>query len=189
MELDAILPEYDFNEYHAMEATVSPDAARRAAWGLPADGVSPLVSILMKLRSIPAALTGKPFMQGHGGSVGFLQRMTDGPFILLADLPDEIVLGLVGQFWKPDGGLVRGIGGLHDFTAFERPGFAKVAMNLYFSPHPSGTRISTETRIRTFGPDARKNFARYWRLVSIGSGWTRMLWLSAIKKQALASTA
>ena len=184
MEIDAILPVFDFNEIHDIETAVSPDAACRAAWDLPASGVSPLVTLLMKARAIPAEPSGKSFMKGRGRSVGFVREMIDGPFILLADTPDEIVLGLVGQFWKPDGGVVRGLNGLEDFSAFERPGFAKVAMNFHFCPCPSGTRISTETRIRTFGPDARKRFGRYWRLVSIGSGWIRMLWLSAIRKHA-----
>jgi hypothetical protein len=44
--------------------------------------------------------------------------------------------------------------------------------------------LSTETRI--WAPDAqtRKKFAFYWRLISLGSGWIRVLWLRAIKRRA-----
>ena len=44
---------------------------------------------------------------------------------------------------------------------------------------------NTETGIHVPDPKTRRKFALYWRLISFGSGWTRVLWLRAIKHKAL----
>ena len=44
-----------------------------------------------------------------------------------------------------------------------------------FSFNPEGWAPDSQTR---------KKFAFYWRLISFGSGWIRVLWLHAIKRRA-----
>jgi hypothetical protein len=59
-----------------------------------------------------------------------------------------------------------------------------VVANLYVQPSGEETLLSTETRIWAPDPQTRKKFAFYWRLISLGSGWIRVLWLRAIKRRA-----
>jgi hypothetical protein len=70
------------------------------------------------------------------------------------------------------------------FRAFDRTDFAKVAANLLVQPSGEGSLLSTETRIWAPDPQTRRKFARYWRLISMGSGWIRLLWLHAIRRRA-----
>jgi hypothetical protein len=46
------------------------------------------------------------------------------------------------------------------------------------------THCSTETRIHVPDPNTRRKFAFYWRIISMGSAFIRVLWLKAIKKKA-----
>jgi len=111
--------------------------------------------------------------------------LCSGGFIPLEETEDEIVFGLVGQFWKLTGGEeASGVTDAEGFLAFNRTDFAKVAANLYVQAADDGVLLRTETRI--WAPDAqtRKKFAFYWRIISMGSGWIRMLWLRAIKRRA-----
>lgn len=47
-------------------------------------------------------------------------------------------------------------------------------------------RFSRSTLTRIWAPDekTRKKFAIYWRIISLGSGWIRIMWLKAIKRRA-----
>jgi hypothetical protein len=73
---------------------------------------------------------------------------------------------------------------MQGFQAFNRTGFAKVAANLFIQPDGEKTLLSTETRIWVPDRETRKKFAFYWRLISFGSGWIRVMWLKAIKRRA-----
>ena len=61
-----------------------------------------------------------------------------------------------------------------------------MATNLLISPGTGsgGVRLSTETRIHVFDPGTCRKFGFYWRLISLGSGIIRVLWLKAIKRRA-----
>jgi hypothetical protein len=47
-----------------------------------------------------------------------------------------------------------------------------------------GSRFETETRIQGTGPGARRRFARYWRIVGIGSALIRRDVLPAARRRA-----
>ena len=101
------------------------------------------------------------------------------------EFQDEIVFGLVGQFWKLTGGEdPSGVTNSRQFQAFDRTDFAKVAANLYVQPSGEETLLSTETRVWAPDPQTRRKFAFYWRVISIGSGWIGVLWLRAVKRRA-----
>jgi hypothetical protein len=95
--------------------------------------------------------------------------------------PREVVLGLVGQFWKLDGGPRVKLREPADFAAFARPGFLRVAVNFTVG----NGMIATETRIQALDDSARRKFSIYWTLIRPGSGWIRMAWLRAIRRRAL----
>jgi hypothetical protein len=184
MKIDEFLPQYDFNEVHKVTVRASPGATFSAVKQLLPSELSPLVFIMLNLRNLPAILTGKA-RQTKAEEKPFLTQLYEGGFIPLDETEDEIVFGLIGQFWKLTGDeQPSGVTGAQGFLAFNRADFAKVAANLYAQPAGKGTLLSTETRIWAPDPQTRKKFAFYWRLISMGSGWIRVLWLRAIKRRA-----
>jgi len=139
---------------------------------------------MLNLRELPAILTGKA-RRTQVKQKTFLNQMYEGRFIPLEETADEIIFGLVGQFWKLTGGEEpSGVTDAQDYLAFNQTDFAKVAANLYVQPVGEGSLLSTETRIWAPDDQTRKKFSFYWQLISFGSGWIRVLWLRAIKRRA-----
>jgi len=181
MLIDRFLPEYDWNEVHSIEIGATPAAVLVALRAVTAGEIR-LVGLLMGLRALPARLLGHRPPVRRGGPV--LEEVLRSTFGLLAENESEMVVGTIGRFWQPrathahfrDGGA---------FIAFERPGWAKAAMNFSVSDAGRGrTRLATETRIVVTDARARRRFAAYWLIVRPGSGLIRLLWLRAVKKRA-----
>lgn len=181
--LDQFLPRYDFNEIHSVKVKASPEKTLAAIKALTPSELSPLIGMLLGLRDLPSRLT------GHAGESltktrPFLDQILEGDFLLLADRTDEVVFGTIGQFWKLIGGREAGVSTPDEFMNFNQTDFAKVAANLQVQATDGYTVLSTETRIGAPDAQTRKKFAFYWRLISVGSGWIRILWLHAIKRRA-----
>ena len=106
-------------------------------------------------------------------------------FTRLAEITGrELVFGLAGRFWRPDGGLRR-LSGREDFQSFTEDGCVKTAWNLRIVVVGAGRCVlSTETRIQCFGPAARRKFRLYWTLVGPFSGAIRMGLLRGVKRRA-----
>ena len=185
MRLDDFLPNYDFNEIHTTTVEASSDQTFKAIKELTAAELSPLVFWMLNLRNLPAKLVGKgnPTAPQSGP---FLAQLYRGGFIALAEDPGkEIVFGLVGQFWKLTSAEEPHIPTPEAFLAFDDPAFAKVAANLAVTAGERGyTQCSTETRIYVPDSKTRRKFAFYWRIISMGSAFIRVLWLRAIKRKA-----
>ena len=106
----------------------------------------------------------------------------------LADVPGgQKVLGLVGAFWQRDTGLIKVAA--EDFTAFDRPGFGKVAMSYVVSPYGSGSILTLEIRVALTDDTARRRFRRYWMLIGPFSHWIRRSMLRLLTRELGAVTA
>lgn len=105
-------------------------------------------------------------------------------FTLLDEVePRWRVLGVIGQFWRPSGRLVRL--GPDDFMAFDVPGHAKATWGFELDEFELGrTRLTTETRVSCSDEASRVKFERYWRVVGPFSGLIRSETLRGIKRQA-----
>ena len=181
--LDQFLPCYDFNEIHSVKVKAAPEKTLAAVKALTPAELSPLVGILLGLRDLPSRLTGQAG-ETPTKTQPFLDQLLEKDFILLADRADEVVFGLVGQFWKLVGERKAGITTPNEFMNFNQTGFAKVVANLQVQAADGHTVLSTETRIGAPDAQTKRKFAFYWRLISMGSGWIRILWLNAIKRRA-----
>ncbi len=74
------------------------------------------------------------------------------------------------------------------FLAFADDGCVKAAWNLRIDAAQAGaSTLSTETRIRYFGPAARRKFRRYWTLVGPFSGLIRRSLLRGVRHRAEAA--
>lgn len=183
MELDRFLPEYDFHEVHSVRVNASPEGTYTATKELTPSDLPWPVHLMFRIRELPAKLTGKSTTELKADST-FLEQLLGEEFMLLSDSSEEIVFGLIGQFWKLRGGENIRLAEPCEFIDFATAGYAKAAANLAFEPAGDETVLSTETRIWAPDEKTRRKFAFYWRLISLGSGWIRIMWLNAIKRRA-----
>jgi hypothetical protein len=180
--LDEILPRYHFRERHRRLVAAPAEQLYDAIWTVTMDEM-PLVPLLLVLRSLPAMLVGKAGLLQKTDEP-MLPQMLEGRFTLLAEDPGrEVVAGIIGQMWKPAGGLARARDGA-EFLSFSLPGYVKVAMSLCLEAHERGTWISTETRALAMDAASRRRFALYWLVIRGGSGAIRRSWLRAIARRA-----
>lgn len=178
------LPHYDYDEHH--ELLIAADAAvvRRALVDLEV-GQIPFVRFLMGLRRLPARLfsTARAKESRSPGPGPRSGMMGLGGFVVLADEPLEVVLGLTGRFWKLQGEVLPS--DAETFRAPPPPGTARAAMNFLLTPRPDGkTRVSTDTRILCADDETRRVFGWYWRAIRLGSGATRIAMLRALRRAA-----
>ncbi len=101
-----------------------------------------VVRLLMTIR------TGKRLPRNRAPG-DLAQRLQGTGFVILDEVPgEELVIGVAGKFWRPDGGRCMGLTA-DDFAGFSRPGYAKVAWNFKLrAESPERTVLSTETRVK-----------------------------------------
>jgi hypothetical protein len=167
---DEFLPEYHFSEIHDISINQSPEHIFALVYDFDFRG-SWLIRVLFSLRGMKTGMTIK---------AGMLQEN----FMELAYRPnDEMVLGLIGQFWKPNGNLKKVAP--DQFRAFNEPEFLKATWNFKLIPQsPERTCLQTETRVYCMDKKAKKIFSRYWFFVRPFSGLIRKEILKSIKRKA-----
>lgn len=171
------MPVYDVHEVHATRIKASPALIHRAlAEVTPAEVW--LFRTLMRLRGLPT---------GRGrGARPFLDGAQEGGFAILADEPErEIVLGVMGRFWRLRQRDIRPIRSPAAFAAFAEPGYARAAIAFLIEPLDAEIcRVTTETRVKATDARARRAFRAYWTVVHPGSALIRRAWLRALKRRA-----
>jgi hypothetical protein len=179
--IDRFLPHAEVRSRH--EVTVRATAGRTWAAARSLElGRSPLVKVLFGLRSLPGLLARR--RPAHAGLGVNMEGLLRSGFVILAEAPgDEIVLGLVGRFWTPTGGLIRIDPA--DFAAFDRPGYAVAAWNFTLrGPAEGPVLLATETRVRCTDAASRRRFRAYWTLVGPFSGLIRGEMLRSVRRGA-----
>ena len=195
--LDELMPTYHAFERHGTVVA----APRQRAWAALRAidfGGSPIAVALLALRALPSwrrrrSRGSDPRRGGRSGLT--LDGLLDAGFVLLAERPEEeVVLGLVGKFWRPSGG-IRRIDPA-EFTAFDEPGWAKAAWSFRLVegvPPGDGMGgaggfdrivVTTETRVYCTDAASRRAFLRYWRLVRPFSGLIRREALRLVRRAA-----
>jgi hypothetical protein len=174
--IDEFLPNHDFQA--AYEVRINAPAQLVYGCLLRSDFSDVwLVRFLMSLRS------GK-WLPRNRVRGDLLQRLKGTGFVVLTEAPDEeLVIGVAGRFWRPDGGRCMDLAA-DDFAGFSRSGFAKAAWNFeLLADSPESIVLSTETRIKCFGAALWK-FRLYWSFVGPFSGLMRKAILKQVKTQA-----
>ena len=180
--IEAILPRYDVIERHRTFVRATAAECYRSVMQMDM-AASPLTMALMTLRSIPHLFGGTLKPSLHLG----LQDMVHAGFVVLADSPpDEIVLGVVGRFWRPASGIVRL--NREQILAFNTPGYARAAMNFRIVAADGGCTLHTETRVHCLDAGSRRRFRLYWAIVGPFSALIRRDILRRLRLSAEAAS-
>ena len=188
MLIDEYLPRWDVRERHHVDVAAPPEAVF-AAIGETDLGSVLLARLILGARALPGAL-----MAGRAG-VRSLSRRARAPITLrtleargftrLAERrPTELVIGLEGRFWRPDGD-VRTPPAAEFATTPPAAGTARAVWNFALATKPDGiTELATETRVLCADAAARRRFLPYWLLIRPGSGLIRRSMLRAVRRTA-----
>jgi hypothetical protein len=178
--IDDFMPNFDVSERHHTLVLAPVEDAYAAARKV--DLVrSRVVRGLLAARGIPARVRRRHRAVPRTMT---LDDLMAAGFVWLGEDPGrEFVLGLVGTFWKPTGGLSRV--DPSEFASFDEPGQAKATWN--FRTIPDGddrSFVTTETRVRVPDEPSRRKFLLYWAAIGPFSGVIRKQALSLIKADA-----
>jgi hypothetical protein len=108
------------------------------------------------------------------------------PYVLAEELPDqETVIALMGRFWTQNA-----FGPIPDRAAFAAPppDFVRTVWSLRLEDAPGGTRVTSETRVKSpADPAAARKFRPYWTFMGqIGSATFSISLLAALKRRSRA---
>jgi hypothetical protein len=168
---DKFLPQYQFSEKHSIQIKASAEQVFNSVLNMNfAD--SWIISVLFKLRGLPS------------GTIRGIEGLREMGFTLLeTETNKEIMLGLIGQFWKPKGNIQAC--NPDEFIEFNKADFAKTTWNFeIFKLDDAHVKLETETRILCMSETVRKRFARYWFFIRPFSGLIRMEILRSIKRNS-----
>jgi hypothetical protein len=179
--LDEFAPVYQFSEYHTLHVKAPPARVYEAIRAVTADEIAlfrTLTAIRRFGRKGPESILNAP------GTQPILDVATRTTFLRLAEEADrEVVVGTIVA--APPGFRRREIPTAEAYRDLARPGFAKASMNFRVEPDgEGGSRLTTETRVFATDEQARRRFARYWRIIYPGSAVLRRTWLQAIRARA-----
>jgi len=175
MAIDEWLPQYQVSSCHSVLVHASVEKTYAALKNAEFSNLS-IVRGLMRLRGYRIGRGRNPQSDTKPGGYG--------SFLELATVPQrEVLLGIAGRFWRPDGGIVRGLTSA-EFADFHREGYAKAVWNFSLAPSDGGTKLRTETRVQTFGRSATVKFRMYWIFVGPFSGMIRNAMLNQVKRLA-----
>lgn len=192
MLLDDLMPRHDVVERHRIVVRATPAVVYAALRDADLAG-GPVTRALLAVRAAPAAVlallrspraAAAEWRERRARRALRLADFERAGFRIVGERPDaELVLGLLGRFWTPRGGIEPGVSAA-TFRAPPPAGRALAAWS--FSVHAHGerhTELRTETRVLC-APDARRRFRLYWLFVRPGSGLIRRSMLRAIRRRA-----
>ena len=169
---DKYLPDFHFSEKHSIAIKKAPSAIWATADHMDFSG-SWIIRMLFALRGMPARMTN-------------LEGLQKGRFIRLEQREnEEIIIGLIGQFWKANGNLQQF--DPKEFINWNQSDFLKATWNFKLIPEGSHTRLETETRVQCLDEKSLSRFRRYWFFIRPFSGLIRKEILRGIKKKVESS--
>jgi hypothetical protein len=181
MLIDSFAPNPDAVETHSIAINASIEEVNRALWTADLGG-SLVIKFLMGLRSLPEFILRRGCVPPRKQTIT-LQTLIDSGFGILANHPEEIVLGVTGSFWRPTGNLSA-----FKREDFDRPVPAGLARGVWnFSvkeDRPGRSILSTETRVVCGDDASRRKFRVYWFFVRPFSGLIRRLMLRVVRRAA-----
>lgn len=174
------LASYSFYEIHASD-TISATPKRIIEAVSRLDMREDFVARLMlSLRELPTKLLHKVFHNKYpenNAPFGF------DSFTKLNETENEISLGLIGKFWRPDL-VIETIHSSDEFYAFSDKSMAKLVLRFQvIEQYNENPMLVTETFIYCPNLRTKMFFTPYWLVIRLASGWLRKRTLANIKKK------
>ena len=186
--IDRYMPRFDVREQHRMRVRAPQDEVYASLERV--DFVrSPVIAALLLIRVLPALVShvaaGKqPRAPAVGRGITLASFEGYGFRILERRAPEELVIGLEGQFWRP-GGALRTPTAEEFLGSPPRSGAARAVWNFRVIRLDSGaSELTTETRVLCASPAVRRRFLPYWWLIRPGSGAIRRAMLRRVRDDA-----
>ena len=169
MLIDHFMPHCDVIKRYEITVDAGPSETLAAIRNIDL-GADWLTGLLLRMRGMRRPATGWRELEERG-------------FVQLGETNHEVLVGIVGRFWTPGGGVRRLPA--EEFVEFNEPGQAKATWNFAVEEITAGrTRLTTETRIQCTDLSSRRRFRAYWTLVGPLSGVIRVRALRRIKAAA-----
>ena len=165
MLIDEFLPAYDVVERHETRVRASPRrgvcraSPRRTSPARRSCGCSSPCACCPRSSSVAPAPSARP-RAGCGGPITLRAFEARGFTILAEDPPRELLIGLVGTFWTPTGGLRAST--RRRSAARSRPAPPVPPGTSGSSPDGADCRLTTETRVQCADAESRRRFRWYW---------------------------
>jgi hypothetical protein len=170
MLIDEYLPSSDVTEVQEIQV--------KAGTGVTCGAIretnlrDPMIDALFSIRELPDRLAHPwrgeaPRGEPEAVTLKDLETSEMG-WVLLAEEPGvEVLVGAIGRFWQRDYGWHPVAP--EQFTAFDSPGYAKLAVSFQVrADGPGRSILRYEARTATTNEAARERFARYWSLIHPG---------------------
>jgi hypothetical protein len=176
--IDQFLPRYDFAIVHAQVFGVPPQVCLRAARNLDLFR-HPAIKVLLDSWALPQRAARRLTGRRDGGdrlpaATFRVEDMTRYGWDLLGENLSEIVLGQISRPWKAASGAAGPAAAPAAFAAYDKPGYAKIALSLRADPRGTTSSILTmETRVALTDPASLRRFRRYWMVIGPFSGLLR----------------
>ena len=179
MAIDEVLPSYEFGEHHEILVAAPPERVLAATRAVTAREIR-LFRLLTWLRSPRFSRGGRESILNPRAERPILDVALRSGFVLLREEPGrEIAFGAVvccAPRVPPRSA--------EEFQALSGS-LARAVMNFHVEDAGGGrSRLVTQTRVAATDAEARRVFARYWRVIYPGSALIRRMWLRAIKARA-----
>lgn len=169
MLAEKYLPQFHHRSQHSILIRATPPKILAAADQLDLHD-SAIIRFLFMLRGMPSHTLDRKGLESE-------------KFITLEITDHELIMGIIGQFWKAKGNLLTFKP--EEFVPFNDRGFAKGIWHFQITPQSdTNFRLTTETRILCTDDASRKKFSRYWFVIRPFSGLIRSQILKLIKKKA-----
>lgn len=179
--LESIMPVYEMQEVHSTHVDAPPARAFVAILAV-TPGETALARPFLWIRTIPGRVSGGAPVDEAVWRRPFLSMPSTA---VLGRVPDrEIVVGLIGKFWRLRHGERVAVESREQFMAFNNAGFCVSTLSFHVDPEGAGSRVTSVTRVRTTDPESRRAFLWYWRAIGTGSAVLRRTWLRAVKARA-----
>jgi hypothetical protein len=173
------LPDYQFSELHESKPMPFPAESILHAvdnFDIRSDWFA---NIFLTLRELPLSVR-KCY---SGEPVSKTEAFGLHKFTLLNRSANELSLGLLGKFWRPDMGLVP-IPDAESFVSCRDDSVAKLVLRFKVIEMPNKMRsLRTETFVYCPSRKVKLLFLPYWIIIRIVSGWIRQRTLMLIRQQ------
>ncbi len=176
MKIDELMPVYDVTATYSMRVAAPPAPVWQEVMNADFSQMA-VARRLMALRTLGR----KQPPPGDPRTLATMSSRGAGGFFEIARVPEhEIVLGIIGKFWRPDAPVLRDWKP-EAFSTISPQGYAKAAWNFHLMPDGDHTIVSTETRVLCYGRNERILFRCYWTVIGFFSGLIRKEMLQMVK--------